>query len=177
MAPPSAPCLITGIDYDATFVKKLDENAQGLIGCLGLENTSVLWDWYLKEGDTHDLIEEYISYRSARFGDTEKIIKDEDLKVKESDIAHVSEDHHLRRIYMGADCPTLSTPRVAPKLLATLATLWHACELIRLRPDIFQSSRISIEPHTLDPYDLLHAWKALAYFHRMVSRKRVPKRP
>lgn len=63
-----------------------------------------------------------------------------------------------------------------------IMTLWYACELIEAEPSLFApTTKPRASPLVFDPYDLVHAWKLLAFMWRAedkgrVLRKRKPQR-
>ncbi|KAI9035035.1 uncharacterized protein KD926_004699 [Aspergillus affinis] len=172
-----ADSVFPGIDYNFAYLKTLDDNAQNLAGALGLADTAQLWRLYLDDIDSMEVLTAYVEHRRGRFGAGQSELKDSDCKVLDTTLGQVIYDRVARTVWTRRDAPSLQSSGVTNVTFYAIMTLWYACELIEAKPSLFSpATRPRASPPTFDPYDLVHAWKLLAFVYRQEEKDRVPRK-
>ncbi|XHG04640.1 hypothetical protein AWENTII_007891 [Aspergillus wentii] len=129
----------------------MEQNTGLLAGCLGLQNALHVWDLLLKDKYARPILTEWAQHAKNQFG---------------TQLLSMAFEDEFQSIIFGDDRPVVDGLKVTNATIAPLTCLRYVVQLMAAKPHLFRNSSVKGVTPSLNPYDVLHGWKLLAWARR-----------
>lgn len=119
---------------------------------------------------SHDLIQKYFDIRRENYGCKSSEEYSSRQMIKKSIFHWISKEAFLRTLTTD-EAPQFDKLNIAKRERANIMTLWYACQLTKVLPELFNRSQVTREPFKIDPYDAVHAVCILRLYYKMILTK------
>ncbi|PKX89917.1 uncharacterized protein P174DRAFT_434356 [Aspergillus novofumigatus IBT 16806] len=136
----------------------LEGSATCLAGCFKLKDSAVIWALINNKPATKDIIYGYIYVHANNYDHTGKI-----KGAVKNTVVDWLQDANVLPVLLAPAALHIGVLGVKDIQIPELTVLWFIMQLIRAKGLLFLRSNLSTNPLVLNPYDILHSWKLLAF--------------
>lgn len=108
-----------------TFVRHLDKNTARLAGVggqFGFQNTKCIWDLYLDDQVSRQILQEWVEERRGKFNNTTMSIKQ--CSIRDAKLVEYANDQAIRAIVVEDQKPQVGMNNVTLDTVAYITVLW-----------------------------------------------------